>query len=135
MGLNCLVGPSAWEACPTFQHWVAGFDTDVLPLDASPLLHLGAVPEALRYQAVLQATQAERWAIVGTDDDWGKWENPLLADRIQRLLDRQGRRQPLLKPRSLKVYGKGWSQSGDKQQRQGGSMTLWTTPGIPLPKN
>ena len=65
LDLDCIVGPSAWEACPTFPQWVPGFDADLLPPGARPLLLLEAVPETFQYQAVQLAIQSTCWAVVG----------------------------------------------------------------------
>ena len=132
LDLDCLVGPSMWEACPTFQRWIPGFDADMIPEGVCPLLHLEAVPEHLRYQAVAAVTRCERWAVVGIPE-LQLWQDKLVADRIFRHLDEQGRDQLILKTASRKVYSKGWSLKGDKEQHQGGRLTLWTVPGHPKP--
>ena len=96
------------------------------------MLLLEAIPETFRYQAIQLAMQAECWAVVGVPT-LQNWKDKKLADRVFRLLDEAGREQSILKPKSLKVYSKGWSQRGDKELRQGGSLTLWTAAGYQKP--
>jgi len=132
MALDTVVGPSAWEACPTFPNWISGFDATVIPPDATPMLMLGAIPEEFRYTAVVQALAAERWAVIWPGDKV-RWRDGMIEDRVLRMLEDNGRHQDILEPDSLKVYQKGWSQSGDKQQHKGGRLRMWTSPGRPKP--
>ena len=122
-----------WEACPTFETWIPGFDADVIPADMHPLLHLEAIPEDMRYRAVTSVTQCARWAVVGLPEI-KNWTDKLAADRVFRHWDEQGREQSVLKAHSRKVYGKGWSLKGDKEQHQGGRLMLWSVAGHPKPR-
>lgn len=45
-----------------------------------------------------------------------------------------GREQELLTEKSLKVYGRGWSKTGKKEQFKGGRMLVWSVPGHPTPR-
>jgi len=133
LGLDTLVGPSAWEAAPTFESWVPGFEANQLTLDRAPLVVLEAIPEQHRTAAVTAAMQCRSWAVIGAwtptwqDQEQARW----LYDEI---LTGGGREQELLSKTDLKVYKKGWSQTGDKAQYQGGRMRLWTVPGVPKPR-
>jgi len=131
--LDTSVGPSAWEALPSFGTWLPGFDADVIPSHTSPLLLLEAVPEELRLAAVLQAIRCERWAIVAKPTSAHWKDKSFIGDRVYRVLDGAGRRQDILTKNSPKVYSKGWSKSGDKTQRRGGPLVMWSVPGHPTP--
>lgn len=68
LSLDTLVGPSAWEAAPTFGTWIPGYDANVLPVGSCPLVMLDAIPEDLRAAAVSQAMRCDQWAVIGA---WG----------------------------------------------------------------
>jgi len=135
MRLDTSIGPSAWEALPSFAAWIPGFDAEIIPDMACPLLLLDAVPEDMRLAAVLRTIRCDRWAIVAkpTSAHWQDQESAI-GDRVYRILDAAGRAQQILTAKSNKVYSKGWSRTGDKTQRQGGPLMVWTAPGHPCPQ-
>ena len=120
-------------ANPTFEQWVPGYESNELPPGCCPLVVIDAIPSDMRSGAVLQALACERWAVVGAWDVAG-WVNKEHGRLVYEELEEKGREQELLQGADLKVYGKGWSTTGDKQQYKGKRLRLWTSPGFPKPR-
>ena len=119
--LDTLVGPSASEAAPDFPAWVPGFDEEMISDEACQLLVLEAIPEDLRFRAVAAALSRDQWAVIAPDTPTN-WTDKDLGNEIYTMLSQAGRVQEMLDQKHVKVYGKGWSSTGDKRMHLGGKL-------------
>ena len=122
-GYDTIIGPSAFETEPTFEHWVIAKDWRAVSTESTPLVLLDAFGQQNRHELLLCLHSHPAWAVIA--------DPKLLSINSAAALEASGAIPSKFYPLTTnnlpvqKVYLKGWWRSGAKAYATGKQLTIW----------
>ena len=116
-GYDTIIGPSALETEPTFEHWVIASSWREAQSNSIPLILLDAFGKQDHKALLLQLQHHPEWAVIA--------DIKLLSVNVAAALQASGATPSTLSPFGTEqVYIKGWWRTGEKATAKGKKLTI-----------